>query len=220
MRAKPTKLIASASCLACLAAILAILPLSFSYPIIPYLKFDFAEIPVFLAFLLMGPEAGFISSIVYWLVLLLVGSYTPLGPTMKFAAVTSTLLGFWLGFKALKTPRGGLILGLILGCILRVLAMSLFNYVALICLFPELLDFAAASISAFLGISFSSRISAFTTVAAFTAIFNILHVPLSIAPAYFIVRSIVNLGRGSPRISEIWYAEVARAASRRPPPRS
>lgn len=220
MKARATKLIAPASCLACLAAILAILPLSFSYPIIPYLKFDFAEVPVFLAFLLMGPEAGFISSTIYWLVLLLVGSYTPLGPTMKFAATASTLLGLWLGFKALKTPRGSLILGSALGCILRVLVMSLLNYVVLIYLFPEFLDFVAASLSAFLGMSFSSRISAFMMVAAFTAIFNILHVPLSIAPAYLIVRSIVNLGKESPRIGKIWYAEIARAASRRSPPQS
>jgi len=220
VKPKPTKLIASASCLACLAAVLAILPLSFSYPIIPYLKFDFAEIPVFLAFLLMGPEAGFLASAVYWLVLLLVGSFTPLGPTMRFAATGSTLLGLWLGFKVLKAPRGGLVLGSVLGCILRVLTMSLFNYVVLIYLFPEFLDLAAASVSAFLGISFSSKISAFMTVAFFTAIFNILHVPLSIAPAYFMVGSIVNLGRGSPRIGEIWYAELVRAASRRPPPRS
>lgn len=220
MKARATKIIASASCLACLAGILAILPLSFSYPIIPYLKFDLAEIPVFLAFLLMGPEAGFIASTVYWAVLLIVGSYTPLGPTMRFAATTSTLLGLWLGFRALRTPRGGLILGSIAGCILRVLTMSLFNYVVLIYLFPDLLEFAAASVSAFLGVSFSSEISAFMMIAVFTAIFNILHVPLSIVPAYLIVRAVVNLGRGSPRIGEIWYAEVARAASKRPPPRS
>ena len=70
-----------------LAALLALLPLSFSYPIIPYLKFDIAEIPVVLAFFLLGPEAGLISSIVYWVILLLVGSYTPLGPTMKLSLI-------------------------------------------------------------------------------------------------------------------------------------
>ncbi len=220
MKPQLTKLIASASCLAGLAALLAILPLSFSYPIIPYLKFDLAEIPVFLAFLLMGPEAGAISSIVYWLVLLLVGSYTPLGPTMRFAATGSTLLGLWLGFKLLGSPRGGLVLGSLLGCLIRVVVMTSFNYLVLLYMFPDLFSFAAASISAFLRISFPSEAAAFTAVMIFTAVFNILHIPLSIVPAYLIIRSIAGIKGGRQRIGGIWYAEIVRAASRRSPQRS
>ena len=214
MKARLTKLIASSSSLACLAALLAILPLSFSYPVIPYLKFDLAEIPVVLALLLIGPEAGAVSSITYWLMLLLVGSFsplsfTPLGPTMKFAATGSTILGLWLGFKLLRSPRGGMILGFILSCLIRVAVMSIFNYFVLLYMLPELLGLAATSISVFLGVSFSSEAAAFMIIMLFTAIFNILHIPLSILPAYLIVKSIIGM-RGKRWITRIWYAEVVR----------
>jgi riboflavin transporter FmnP len=128
MNVRAIKLVASASCLASLAALLAALPLSFPYPVIPYLRFDLAEIPVFLALLLLGPWAGMLSSIAYWLILLLVGSFSPLGPAMKFAAVLSTLIGLWAGFRIRASPRTGLLIGGVLGCAIRVAVMSVFNY--------------------------------------------------------------------------------------------
>ena len=212
--------IACSSIMAGLAALLALLPLSFSYPIIPYLKFDVAEIPVVLAFFLLGPEAGLISSIVYWVILLLVGSYTPLGPTMKFIAVISMVAGLWLGFRLLKNPRWGLLLGSFIGCLLRVLTMSIFNYLILVFLFPEFLEVAAASISMVLGLKFSEEGMALILVIIFTALFNVLHTVLSIIPAYLLVRSIAGIGAKNPRISGIWYARIVRAASRQAPRRS
>lgn len=214
-----TKLVASASCLAGLAALLAALPLSFPYPIIPYLRFDLAEIPVFLAFLLLGPWAGMFSSIVYWLILLLVGSFSPLGPTMKFAAVLSTLIGLWVGFKIRTSPRMGLIIGCALGCVIRVAVMNLFNYIISVYVFPGFLEFAAASISAFLGIEISDQLTALTMSIIFTSIFNVLHVPLSIIPAYLVVESLMRSGWRI-EAGELWYIRMARAASKRSPQRS
>lgn len=212
--------IACSSIMAGLAALLALLPLSFSYPIIPYLKFDVAEIPVVLAFFLLGPEAGLISSIVYWVILLLVGSYTPLGPTMKFIAVISMVAGLWLGFRLLKNPRWGLLLGSCIGCLLRVLTMGILNYLILVFLFPEFLEIAAASISMVLGLRFSGEGMALILVIVFTALFNVLHTVLSIIPAYLLVRSIAGIGAKNLRISGIWYARIIKAASRQAPQRS
>ena len=216
--------VAYSGIMAGLAILLTILPLSFSYPIIPYLKFDLAEIPVILAFLLLGPKGGFTSSIVYsvvyWLILLIVGSYTPLGPTMKFIAVVSMVTGLWLGFKILKNPRRGLVLGSFIGCLLRVLTMSTLNYLVLVFMFPEYLEIAAASISIALGLRFSEASMALIPIIVFTAIFNVLHTILSITPAYFLVKSIILVGRKSPIISGIWYARMVRAASRQAPRRS
>ncbi|RLG05781.1 MAG: hypothetical protein DRN59_04100 [Thaumarchaeota archaeon] len=212
--------IACSSIMASLAALLALLPLSFSYPIIPYLKFDVAEIPVVLAFFLLGPEAGLISSIVYWVILLLVGSYTPLGPTMKFIAVISMVAGLWLGFRLLKNPRWGLLLGSCIGCLLRVLTMGILNYLILVFLFPEFLEIAAASISMVLGLRLSGEGMALILVIIFTALFNVLHTVLSIIPAYLLVRSVAGIGAKNLRISGIWYARMVRAASRQAPQRS
>ena len=212
--------IACSSIMAGLAALLALLPLSFNYPIIPYLKFDVAEIPVVLAFFLLGPEAGLISSIVYWVILLLVGSYTPLGPTMKFIAVISMVAGLWLGFRLLKNPRWGLLLGSCIGCLLRVLTMGILNYLILVFLFPEFLEIAAASISMVLGLRFSGEGMALILVIVFTALFNVLHTVLSIIPAYLLVRSIAGIGAKNLRISGIWYARIIKAASRQAPQRS
>ena len=124
-----------------LAAVLAVLPLSFPFPLIPYLRFEVAEIPVVIAFLGFGPLPGIVSALTYWGVLTLVGEFTPIGPAMKFLAVASMLLGLWVGFKLSKNSyRLGLTLGFLFGSLLRVLAMTAANYVILLYLFPEFLD--------------------------------------------------------------------------------
>lgn len=217
---RAVKQAAAASCLASLAALLAILPLSFPYPVIPYLRFDLAEVPVFLAFLLLGPEASIFSSIIYWLILLLVGSFTPLGPTMKFVAVLSTLIGLWAGFRLRPSGEMGLALGGVLGCMIRIAVMSVFNYFVLVYMFPGFLELAAASISAFLGLRISDNLVALTMSMIFTAIFNALHTPLSIIPAYLVVKSLIRAGGSRVGAYELWYARLVRVASKRSPQRS
>lgn len=214
--------VSSAMLFGALSALLAVLPLYLRYPIIPYLRFEVAEIPAVLAFLILGPGAAFISSAIYWGILLLIGEFTPLGPTMKFTALFTTILGLWLGFKIIRgSPRASLIAGFCLGCLFRVLAMTALNYVILTMLFPQFLDFAAASISAVLGSEFLSYISKVSAVLIFTAIFNVLHFILSMVPAYLLVKYMVRIrGGGLPIIGRAWYFEIAKAVSKRPPQRS
>ncbi len=216
MKLRANVLISSSTFLGALAALLATLPLYLHFPIIPYLRFEAAEIPIVFAFLLLGPEPAFLSSVIYWIVLLLVGEFTPIGPTMKFVAVFTMLLGLWAGFRVHKSPKAGLLIGSCLGCLFRVLAMSIFNYVIVVIMFPEFIEIAAASISAFLGTGFLSYVPALIAILTFTAIFNILHVIISITPAYLLVKYIVKIkGGGLPVIGKAWYVEVAKAASRR-----
>ncbi|MDW8021315.1 MAG: hypothetical protein RMI78_01625 [Nitrososphaerota archaeon] len=213
--------ISSAMFLGALAALFATLPIYFHYPIIPYLRFEAAEIPVVLSFLILGPEAAFLSSVIYWVILLLVGEFTPIGPIMKFTALSTMILGLWLGFRICRSPRVCLIAGSCLGCLFRVLAMSAFNYVILMMMFPQFLEFAAASISAVLGAEFLSHIPAIAAVMVFTAIFNVLHVILSMVPAYLLVKYMVRIkGGGLPIIGKAWYFEMAKAVSKQSPQRS
>ena len=185
---------ASSTVFGALAAVLAVLPLSFPFPIIPYLKFDLAEIPVVVAFLGFGPLPGAISALTYWGVLTLVGEFTPLGPAMKFLAVGAMLLGFWTGLKASRDHRLCLALGFAFGSLLRVLATTAANYVVLLILFPEFLDMACHFVSAVLGVNLGSAASAFLVVLGFTAVFNVLHVILSLVPSIFLMNCMVRDG--------------------------
>ena len=214
-------LTSSSTCLGALAALFATLPLYVYYPLIPYLRFELAEIPVVLSLLILGPEPAIFSSVIYWAVLLLVGEFSPIGPTMKFVAVFTMLIGLWLGFKISKNSKMGVFLGSCLGCALRAISMTIFNYIILVFMFPEFLRLATASVSTALGIEFSSQAAALLMIFIFTAIYNVLHVILSVTPAYLLVKYIVEAKRGRiPIIGKTWYIEVTKAASRQAPQRS
>jgi len=94
---KVTVSLAGAAIFAALAALLTLAKAEIPFPLIPYLKIDFVEIPIVVAFFLFGPLAATISAVVHWLFLNVQGSNAPLGPMLKFLAVMSTLGGFWLG---------------------------------------------------------------------------------------------------------------------------
>lgn len=188
MRAKT---VTSGAAMAGLALILTFLPLSFPFPPIPFLRFDPAEIPVFAALLGFGPFSMVVTLFVYYFTLLAVGEFTPLGPTMKFLAVASSLLGFVVGSKlvAAKGFKPMIVTGALVGTFLRVLVMSAANYVVLLILFPEFLQFAVTTLSMFLGTSLVSQ-EGFLLVLTFTAIYNILHMPLSLIPAIVVLKAV------------------------------
>ena len=190
MRHRLSLLISAVSIFGALASILAILPLSIPYPPIPYLKFDLAEIPVMVALLCFGPIPGVGSALIYWAILLLRGEFSPIGPTMKFLAVFSMLIGLWIGVKVFRGSRFTLHLSFLLGAFLRVLSMSAMNYLVAYLLFPNFMSLAAGTISMVLGINISGGLSCLIMVLAFTAAFNLIHSILSIAPSILIVKYI------------------------------
>jgi riboflavin transporter FmnP len=170
----------------------------FAFPIIPYLKFELAEIPVVIAFLLAGPFSGLLSSVIYWVILTLVGEWTPIGPAMKFLAVAPTILGLWAGFALSRRLRKNpsiafsMIMGIVLAMVARVVATSLMNLLVLWWLFPFFLDMAAKYLSVTVGFQADSPFAVLVVTLVFTALFNILHLFLSVIPSYYLVGKVIT----------------------------
>jgi len=103
----------------------------FAFPVLPYLKFEAAEVPRCCGILFSWPLMGFDFSCNYWAVLTLVGEWSPLGPVMKFLAVAPMLLGLWAGStihrRLLNSKwgiRGLFALSLPIAIVLRVIVTS------------------------------------------------------------------------------------------------
>jgi len=190
--------ISCAAAFACLAAILAILPLSFPFPPITFLKFDIAEIPVVAAFLMFGTWPGMVSAVTYWFLLNFFGSWVPIGPAMKFAAVISTLIGLWVGSGFRNAPIEGfnsLGRGLLMvasAAVVRVLVMTLLNYVIIFLMFPFFFDIASKTLTLTVGLKFGSTFEALFWILTFIAIFNVLHTLLSLLPSLVIVKAVLK----------------------------
>lgn len=188
--------ISCSAAFAALSAIMTILPLSFPFPIITYLKFDLAEIPVFIAFLVFGTWSGIVSAVTLWVILNIFGSWVPIGPAMKFAAIISTLIGIWVGSGFRNAPievfdskvKG--VLAFLSGVLFRVFIMGVFNYIVLWIMFPFFLDVAVRSIRLALGWNLIGDWDKFFWIMFFTAFFNVLHVILSIVPSLVIAKII------------------------------
>jgi len=199
-------LISATSIFGALASILAVLPLNIPYPPIPYLKFDLAEIPVMVALLCFGPIPGVGSALIYWAILLWRGEFSPIGPSMKFLAVFSMLLGLWIGAKIFRGSKFTLHLSFLLGALFRILSMTAMNYLIAYLLLPDFVSLAARTISLALGINFSGETSCLIMVLAFTAIFNLIHSILSMAPSILIVKHISS--KRLPHLKKTWYEMV------------
>jgi len=185
---KRTAELAATAIFSAMAVALTLAKLTIPYPLLPYLKFDLSEVPVTIALLLMGPLSGLSASIIYWLILTLMAGDV-LGPAMKFAAVASMMLGFTLGALLSRRAGGGfrlsMVVGLLLGALTRVLAMSLLNFVILTVVAPYYLEFAKPLLAS-IGLRVSSNLTALLWVLALTAIYNLLHTLLAVLPAYLI----------------------------------
>jgi riboflavin transporter FmnP len=184
--------VAGAAVFGALAAVASVY-LNFVYPLLGWLRFDLGEIPVIFAFLIFGPRAGLTAAFVQWLTLNFIGTFVPIGPAMKFAAVTSTLLGLWLGIRLLHPLLGRpnltrlISLALAVGLVTRVLIMSLASYLLIVYVAPTFfkIDY----------IQFARRWLTFTTpeeglllILLLTGLFNALHAIISVAPTYSIGR--------------------------------
>lgn len=198
----------SAIC-ASLAVYMTLANLVFPFPILPYLRFEVAEIPVLVAFFAMGPIMGLSTSVIYWAVLNVFGEWVPIGPAMKLAAIAPTILGLWLGTysadKLLHRRTESLAsktLAIASGIVFRVIVTTLLNIVVLVYLMPSFLDFATGCLSATLGLNPSSEVSALFWTLVFTALFNVIHFFISLIPSYAIVKSLKLAG--IPGLRDIW----------------
>ena len=195
--------LAGAAVFGALAAIATIVgriyPLRFPVPGFQFLQFDLAELIDVLAFLVFGPIVGFLTTGVHGAVLSISSSDVPLiGPFLKFTAVTSMLLGIWLGYrvyvrvlKARVGARAGFGLMTGLGLVTRVLIMTPINYLFLILFFtnpdsPPSVTFVAL----YLG---------------WIGVFNAIHAVISIVIPYIVMDTLL---RTSPQLeARAWFSE-------------
>ena len=212
-RSKPFKTsvgIAMSAILSALAIVLTIINLTIPFPILPYLKFDFSEIPVTIALLLLGPVYGLLSAVIYWIVLT-IRAGDILGPAMKFAAVASMMAGFWIASTLYRrTSKGNdvvrtLSVGFSLGSLLRVAIMSVFNYVVLIFIAPYYLDFVAPLLGA-VGLPSGTSFDVLLWTLILTAVYNLIHTFVSMLPAYLLAR--VSFDRIPGLVGNSWILQI------------
>jgi riboflavin transporter FmnP len=195
-----------------LAIILTSIKAELPFPFLPYLKFDSAEIPVMVVLLLFGPVPSLITETVHWITLTLTrGDF--LGPFLKFLAVVPMIFGFWIGIEVYKRMSRGsgyntpaaLGLGLVSGIVFRVIVTTLANIVVLLFVAPGYLFYAQGLLQN-VGINVVSPLDVLLWTLLFTAIFNILHVPLSSFIAIIAVKgTIIRL----PSLTEkIWIPTI------------
>jgi riboflavin transporter FmnP len=201
---KTTVTLAGAGVFAALAALLTLAKAEIPFPLIPYLRIDFAEIPILIALFLFGPVSATVSAVIQWLFLNVQGSDAPLGPLIKFVAVLSTISGLWVGSELYRQVKGrrihaGIALSMMLsgGILLRILAMTIVNYVVLIYVAPvffgaDYLSFAKLTLEKSTGWQFASESAVLSYTLLFTALYNLVNLLAAVIPARLIVSPIVS----------------------------
>jgi riboflavin transporter FmnP len=201
---KTTVTLAGAGVFAALAALLTLAKAEIPFPLIPYLRIDFAEIPILIALFLFGPVSATVSAVIQWLFLNVQGSDAPLGPLIKFVAVLSTISGLWAGSELYRQVKGrrihaGIALSVMLsgGILLRIVAMTIVNYVVLIYVAPvffgaDYLSFAKLTLEKSTGWQFESESAVLGYTLLFTALYNLVNLLAAVIPARLIVSPIVS----------------------------
>jgi riboflavin transporter FmnP len=133
-----SKTIAVIVVFAALTAVLSIFsPIRIPAPYAVFLIYQVWEIPIVVAFILFGPLVGVATVAINTIVLLAVfpGSL-PVGPLYNFAAVLSMLFGIYVAFKlvrgiSLRSEALRPVFSTALGCVLRVVVMTVVNWIFL-----------------------------------------------------------------------------------------
>ncbi len=188
-----------------------------SFPIMPFLRFDPAELFSVLAFLIFGPVAAIIAATVHWIFLTATGTTSPLGPAVKFVAVLSTLLGLWFGSRIYERFAGRHHhISVALGCILASAVLTrvglllvvnyfVFTYIGPVIFGIDYLGFSQRTLQATLGFQFAGPWQILVAMLLYTSIFNGLHAAFSIVVPYAIFTplslKIPEIASGHPWIS-------------------
>ena len=219
---KVTVTLAGAGVFAALAALLTLAKAEIPFPLIPYLKIDFSEIPILIAFFLFGPPAAAVSAVIQWMFLNVQGSDAPLGPLLKFAAVISTLAGFWLGNEVYRHIKGSRVhpnvaLSMMFGggVLFRIATMTVLNYAVLVYIAPvffgsDYLSYARFTLEKSTGLQIASDLAVLTYTLLFTAVYNLVNLIVAAVPAGLIVSPITASFKHITSI-EAWLARITRS---------
>jgi len=173
--------VAVTAMMSALAVVISLLRLEAPFPVLTYLKFDLAEVPSVLTFLLAGPWWSYFCALMHAVGLLIRGS-DPLGASMKFLAVASMLAGMQLARRRWRVALAA-------ATALRVAAMSVANLLVLGFLFPGWLAYAERLLRA-AGVPVGGRGDVLLITLALTAVFNALHVLLSVVPSAIVAERV------------------------------
>ena len=185
--------VAAIATLAALAVAFGFMKLSIPYPLMPFLKFDLAEIPDTVAFIILGPSAGLITTLIHWFVLNLKGGgMVPIaGPLMKLMAISSMMLGFYIGVKVAEGGgRRALMVSMaVWGVIARVVVMGLTTFLLYYAIMPDTYIPFAEKMLKTIGWEVEGALGVALATVGLTAIFNAIHVPLSLLPATIVAEA-------------------------------
>jgi riboflavin transporter FmnP len=186
------------------------------FPILPFLKFDPAEVFTVLAFLVFGPIPALITATVHWIFLTATAG-TPLGPAVKYAAVLSTLMGLWLGSTVYRRFSGryhqlsvALALILVLAALTRVAVLLVVNYFVFTYIGPvifgfQYLQFGQQTLQNTLGLQFGGTWDVLMAMLFYTSIYNALHAVFSVVVPFVVFTplslKVPEIASGHPWIS-------------------
>jgi riboflavin transporter FmnP len=176
---KRTKTLALIVTFVALAVVLNMVGPKIPYPFAPYLFFQFWEIPIVVAFLLIGFRAGVFVSVLNTLILFFAfQGELPTGPLYNLVAVLSMMVGVYLPYliatRKCKTEKIGSYLkrhiaiftlsATALGVVTRVLTMTVVNFFALQQSFPIGFSMPEPAVLVFLpfGALFNAIIAVYT----------------------------------------------------------
>jgi riboflavin transporter FmnP len=188
-----------------------------SFPILPFLRFDPAELFSVLAFLIFGPIPGLITATVHWIFLTATGTNGFLGPAVKFAAVLSTLVGLWLGsityqriagrYRHVSVALASMLGFAVLARVVWLLVVNyfVFTYVGPVIFGIDYIGFSQQTLQATLGLQFAGPWQVLWAMLLYTSIFNGLHAAFSVIIPYMIFTplsvKIPEIASGHPWIS-------------------
>jgi len=188
-----------------------------AFPVMPFLRFDPAELFSVLAFLIFGPMPAMIAAIVHWIFLSATSATGPLGPSVKLAAVLSTLFGLWMGSKIFQQMRvsyshasaalGSMFASAVLCRVVILLFVNyfVFTYVGPVIFGIDYMGFSQRTLQATVGLQVASPWELLVAMLIYTSIFNGLHAVFSVVIPYalFIPLSlkIPEIASGQPWIS-------------------
>ena len=168
-----------------------------SFPILFYLKFDLAEVVDIIAFFVFGPIAGVLTATVHFVILSFApGGTGPFGASLKFLAVLTTYAGLMLISRAGKhnLVRTGFSMTLS-GLLVRVILMTVVNYVYIIVLARALFNVDYAGFAQFVlskaGVNLSGS-ELVVYILGLTAVFNAIHAIFSVIVSLVVVSALLN----------------------------
>jgi len=161
-----------------LAAVVSFLKIKFPMPILFWLKFDFAEIPDFLAFYVGGLSVGITTTLIHYIILNLgVPVHPVIGPLAKLTAVISMMIG--INILRVIRKSTGLLSELVSAIVFRVIIMTFMNIAIYYIFIPNVLEKLPQILKPFFG-EIGSIEAAFLIVLGLTGIYNALHAILTV----------------------------------------